>query len=73
MEVLDVLNGIYPLHLMELNPNRTNNVQEIVDINEKINSTENLNYLYPYGHRITHQMRWFKGSRDRCLRSDIAA
>ncbi len=34
---------------------------------------ENLNYLYPYGHRTTNQMRWFKGSRDRGLKSDIAA
>ena len=25
---------------------------------------ENLDYLYPNGHRITHQMRWFKVSRD---------
>ena len=33
---------------------------------------ENLNYLYPNGHRITHQMRWFKGSRNRHLQSDIA-
>ena len=34
---------------------------------------DNRNYLYPDGHRMTHQMRWFKGSRDRGLRSDIAA
>tara|TARA_Y100001968_G_scaffold262360_1_gene250602 strand:+ start:477 stop:662 length:186 start_codon:yes stop_codon:yes gene_type:complete len=36
-------------------------------------SIENLEYLYPNGHRITHQMKWFKGSRDRGLRSDVAA
>ena len=41
--------------------------------NKKVFSIENLNYLYPNGHRITHQMKWFKGSRNRCLRSDIAA
>ena len=58
---------------MELNQMNTDNLQEIVNSNEKIVSIENLNYLYPNGHRITHQMRWFKGSRDRCLRSDIAA
>ena len=58
---------------MELNQNNTEDLQEIVNRNEKVFSTENLNYLYPNGHRITHQMRWFKGSRDRCLRSDIAA
>ncbi len=58
---------------MESNQNNADNLQEIVHSNEKVLSTENLNYLYPNGHRITHQMRWFKGSRDRCLRSDIAA
>ena len=58
---------------MELNQNNTDNSQEIVDTNEKVISIENLNYLYPNGHRITHQMRWFKGSRDRCLSSDIVA
>tara|TARA_Y100001968_G_C18914866_1_gene507029 strand:+ start:74 stop:274 length:201 start_codon:yes stop_codon:yes gene_type:complete len=34
---------------------------------------ENQRFLYPNGHRTTHQMRWFKGSRDRGLKSDIAA
>ena len=58
---------------MESNQNNADNLQEIVHRNEKVLSTENLNYLYPNGHRITHQMRWFKGSRDRSLRSDIAA
>ena len=70
---LDVLNSKYRLFIMELNQNNTEDLQEIVNRNEKVFSTENLNYLYPNGHRITHQMRWFKGSRDRCLRSDIAA
>tara|TARA_B100000579_G_C22036621_1_gene490719 strand:- start:177 stop:356 length:180 start_codon:yes stop_codon:yes gene_type:complete len=36
-------------------------------------TNERLSYLYPDGHRITPQMRWFKGSRERGLRSDIAA
>ena len=58
---------------MESNQNKTDNLQEKVNRNEKVFSTEKLNYLYPNGHRITHQMRWFKGSRDRFLRSDIAA
>ena len=58
---------------MESNQNNTNNLRVLVNRNEKVFSTENLNYLYPNGHRITHQMRWFKGSRERCLRSDIAA
>ena len=61
----------YPF--MESNQNNTDDLKERVDRNKKLSSTENLNYLYPNGHRITHQMRWFKGSRDRCLRSDIAA
>ena len=58
---------------MELNQNSIDTLQEIVDKNEKAISNENLTYLYPNGHRMTHQMRWFKGSRDRCSRSDIAA
>ena len=31
------------------------------------------NYLYPNGHRITHQMRWFKGSRDRVIANKLAS
>ena len=58
---------------MESNTNNTGNLQEIVNRNEKVFSDENFYYLYPNGHRITPQMKWFKGSRDRCLRSDIAA
>ena len=57
---------------MELNQNRIDNLQEIVNRNEKVISAENLNYLYPNGHRMTHQMRWFKGSCDRGLSTDIA-
>ena len=55
---------------MKSNQNSNNNSQDIVNINENI---ENFKYLYPNGHRITNQMRWFKGSRDRDLKSDIAA
>ena len=58
---------------MELPQNDNDNFQEIVDRNEKVISIENLNYLYPNGHRMTHQMRWFKVNRDRDLRPDIAA
>ena len=53
--------------------NQNSDDQDIVNINQKLISSENLNYLYPNGHRITHQMRWFKGSRDRGISSDIAA
>ncbi len=70
---LDLLNGIYLLFIMDSNQNKNDNLEEIVNRNEKVFSTKNLNYLYPNGHRITRQMRWFKGSRDRSLRSDIAA
>ena len=58
---------------MESNQNNTEDLQEIVNRNEKFFSTQNLNYLYPNGHRMTHQMRWFKVGRERDLRSDMTA
>ena len=58
---------------MELNQKTSDDSQEITNRNEKLVLTEKLSYLYPNGHRMTHQMRWFKGSRDRGLSSDIAA
>ena len=58
---------------MKKNQNCTDNFQEKVNRNEKLISTKNLNYLYPNGHCMTHQMRWFKVSHDRGLRSDNAA
>ena len=58
---------------MELNQNNNDNSKEIVNRHEKVFSTEKLNYLYPNGHRVTNQMKWFKGSRDRGLSSDMAA
>jgi hypothetical protein len=61
---------------MKLNQNINDNSKDIVEKKQKLIPSENiesLNYLYPNGHRITHQMRWFKGSRDRGLKSDIAA
>ena len=58
---------------MALNQNNIDDFKKRCDRNKKLSSIENTNYLYPNGHRITHQMRWFKGSRDRCSRSDIAA
>ena len=61
---------------MQLNQNNADRSKDIVNQNEKViqrENIENLNYLYPNGHRITHQMRWFKGSRNRGLRSDTAA
>ena len=61
---------------MQLNQNKTDKSQDIINKNEKviqIQAIENRNYLYPDGHRMTHQMRWFKGSLGRGLESDIAA
>ena len=58
---------------MESNQNNTEDLQEIVNRNEKVFSHEKRNYLYPNGHRSTHQMKWYKASRYNCLRSDIAA
>ena len=58
---------------MESNQNSSDNLQEIVSGNQKFFAIENLNYLYPNGHRMTNQMKWFKVSRDRGLMSDIAA
>ena len=73
IDELDVLNSLYRLSIMELNQNSTDNLQEIFNRNQKLISTQNLNYLYPNGHRETHQIKWFKGSRDIGLRSDMAA
>tara|TARA_B100000579_G_C22761104_1_gene818990 strand:+ start:265 stop:441 length:177 start_codon:yes stop_codon:yes gene_type:complete len=58
---------------MESSQNFIDNSQEIVNRNQKVISIENLNYLYPNGHRMTNQMRWFKGSLDRGFKSNIAA
>ena len=45
--------------------------QKIIDnsdynVNEKVkfSNLEEHSYLYPNGHRITHQLRWLKYSRD---------
>ena len=61
---------------MQPNHENTDNFKEIVNVNEKvipIQPIENRNYLYPDGHRMTHQMRWFKGSRERGIKSDMVA
>ena len=58
---------------MDSNQKTDDNLQEIFNRNKKVVSTQNLNYLYPNGHRMTNQMKWFKGSRDRGLSSDMAA
>ena len=61
---------------MQSNQNKADNSNEVVNKNEKFinhETNENLSYLYPNGHRMTHQMRWFKGSKNRGLKTDIAA
>ena len=60
---------------MRLNQNNSFNSLCIVNKNDKVYHLENiedLNCLYPNGHRITHQMRWFKGSLGRGLASETA-
>ena len=59
--------------MMELAQNNKDNSNNIANQSQNLVTKENLDYLYPNGHRITHQMRWFKGSRDRGLKPDIAA
>ena len=58
---------------MESNKNSNDNFQKIVNRHEKVISTEKFNYLYPNGHRMPHQLRWLKGSRDRGLKSNKVA
>tara|TARA_B100000945_G_C19995792_1_gene418702 strand:+ start:150 stop:326 length:177 start_codon:yes stop_codon:yes gene_type:complete len=58
---------------MKSNQVNSDDFKEIDNRNEKVISNEKFTYLYPNGHRMTNQMRWFKGSRSRGLRDDIAA
>ena len=61
---------------MKLNHDDTGKSQVIVTGTKQvipIHNLENRNYLYPDGHRMTHQMRWLKGSIESGLESDIAA
>tara|TARA_Y100001968_G_scaffold119864_1_gene109205 strand:+ start:136 stop:321 length:186 start_codon:yes stop_codon:yes gene_type:complete len=61
---------------MKSNQNSNGNSQNLFNTNKKgisVKDNENINYLSQNGNRITHQMRWFKGSRDRSLKSDLAA
>ena len=61
---------------MKLNQENIYNLQENIDGDENlilIQDIDTRNYLYPDGHRITPQMKWFKGSRGRGFKSDMAA
>ena len=62
--------------MMKINQNNINDSKEIINGLKALNqseNTENLNYFHPNIHRIKHQIRWFKGSRDRGFKSDKAA
>ena len=58
---------------MDFNKDKIDNYQDSVKTKEKFIRSENINYLYPNGHRSTNQMKWFKGVRDIEFKSDIAA
>ena len=61
---------------MELNKDNIDNSKNNVDRISRFPYDKNLqdpNYLYPFGHRATPQMKWFKGSREKSLRSSNAA
>tara|TARA_B100000700_G_scaffold286191_1_gene340846 strand:+ start:1911 stop:2099 length:189 start_codon:yes stop_codon:yes gene_type:complete len=62
---------------MKINQEHIDNEEDILNKPEKLSlnlgNVDNLNYLYPNGHRMMLQMRWFKGSRDRGLKSNLAA
>ena len=58
---------------MKCNKNNTDNSKEIfVDI-KPISHVEKSNNLYQSDNLVKPQIRWFKGSRDRGFKSDIAA
>ena len=61
---------------MEPKDHEADNSHNLVNQNDKfinLDTTNNPSYLYPNGHRMTNQMKWFKGSRDRGISEDIAA
>ena len=61
---------------MQSNQNNTYHSQDNVDGEENlipIQAIDRCNYLYPNGHRMPPQMSWFKGSRNRALKTDISA
>ena len=57
---------------MKCNQNNNDSKQIVSDV-KTMPQLENLNNLYPIVNLIPRQIRWFKGSRDRGLKSDIAA
>ena len=62
--------------MMKLNQKNTNDSKEIINGGKPFKQNEvveNLNHLYSNAQCIRQQTRWFKGSRDRGLASDMAA
>ena len=61
---------------MKINQNNIDGSKKTINglkaIKQSENS-ENLNYFYSNIHPIKHQIRWFKGSRDRGFKSNMAA
>ena len=58
---------------MESNQNQVVNPHDKVSLNKNffhIDTVQKLNYFYPNGFRIANQLRWFKSSRDRSLKTD---
>ena len=61
---------------MEPNNIAINNSCQIDNNKEQsffIKTIKEQDYLYPNGHRVTNQMRWFRSIRDQGLKSDIVA
>ena len=57
---------------MDFNHNNKDNDNCNINKNKNFINIEKFSYLYPDGHRITHQMRWFKSSSVRNSSSYIA-
>ncbi len=61
---------------MKSNQDKTDGTYDLVNKNETFtcnNKIENLSYLYPNGHRITHQMRWLKVVQNEGFEPDMIA
>ena len=61
---------------MQSNQNNVDDPKEIINglkPIKQIEDFENVNYLHPNFHGMKHKIRWFKGSRDRGFKSDLAA
>ena len=62
--------------MMKFNRNNIDDPKALINGLKPIKQSENfdnVNYIYPNFHGIKHQVRWFKGSRDRGLKSNMAA